>query len=87
MDNQESKNVVRIGGSELNAGLERKLFDAWACDGRKLGSMELLFAWEAWKESARVEREACAKIAETAAHKLGGWQFAADAIRQRSNVN
>ena len=35
---------------------------------------------------AAKEREDCAQIAETAAHKLGGYQFAAETIRKRSNA-
>ena len=42
-------------------------FNKWAIDGRKLGAMEALFAWEAWKAATLIEREECAKLCDAMA--------------------
>lgn len=52
-------------------------------NSRSLLSALQQIANEAGQEAMKNEREVCALIAETAAHKLGGYQFAADAIRKR----
>jgi hypothetical protein len=73
--------------SRSNVGLERQQFEAWATDGRRLGDMEKLFAWEAWKAATAIEREACAMVCENASTDGYGYlPYVADTIRKRSNV-
>ena len=49
---EECEEVILIEvkeGGKMNE--QRKHFIEWATDNRKLGAMEELFAWEAWKAS------------------------------------
>lgn len=61
--------------SRSNAGLERDFEAWWESDGQFLrsggGQYEKTFAYHAWIDSAKSEREACAKVAEEAAKKMG----------------
>lgn len=64
---------------------EREQFEAWATNGRRLGGIEKMFAWEAWKAATKLEREACAKVCNEADKSTHPADLA-DLIRLRSKT-
>ncbi len=71
--------------------MERADFEKWAHPilgdnptWQESGPCEL--AWQAWKESAKAEREACAAVAEDTAAGVDA-EAIAEAIRARSNFD
>lgn len=63
MSSENTNNEARIGLSLLNAELERRFWVWWKESGWK-GNSDADAALEAWMESAKAEREACAKVCD-----------------------
>ena len=89
--NEPEKNTD-AGSVALNEKLERgrrEAFEKWI-SAEPLPELLARVDWmqaafNAFEAGMEHENKVCAEIADTAAHKLGGYQFAARAIRKRYN--
>lgn len=95
MEQTENENKAAGAASALNVELERSFWVWWKRSGWK-GNSEADAALEAWMESAKAEREACAKVCEDSCTNHGKRKRGSDTgdaarkncavrIRMRSN--